>query len=88
MQDRGWGLTRFRWLGLKLGLVVLLVLPLEAMHAWIDHVWIPGALRGSRRGPRDLERGLSMDAMLRTLALPLLGVGVLLILWLSLARPF
>jgi hypothetical protein len=35
-----------------------------------------------------LGRGLSMDEMLRALALPLLGVAVPLMLWLSLARPF
>jgi hypothetical protein len=88
MWERGWAFTRFRWLGLKLGLVLLLLLPLEGMHIWIGHVWIPAALRGSRGGARDLDRGLSMDAMLRTLEVPLLGIGVLLVLWLSFAKPF
>jgi hypothetical protein len=89
MRSRGWGWTRSPWLGLKLGLVAFLVVPLEAMHAWIVHVWIARGLRTTRQPPfaRDLERGLGVEEMIRTLAVPLLGIGVPLIVWLSLRQP-
>jgi hypothetical protein len=87
---RGWGLGHARWLAVKLGLVALLVLPLESMHAYVNHVFIPRGLRGRAGSPasRDLSRGLGMDDMIRTLSVPLLGVSVPLLVWLSVRKPF
>lgn len=90
LEARGWGPGRARWLGLKLGLTVFLVLPLEAMHAWVCHVWIARGLRQTATPPfsKDLMRGVGMDDMIRALAAPLLGVGIPLIVWLSVKHPF
>ena len=90
MEARGEGPARARWLGVKLGLTVFLVLPLEAMHAWVCHGWIARGLRETAAPPfsRDLARGIGMDDMIRALAVPLLGVGVPLIVWLSVRHPF
>ena len=86
----GWGLGHARWLALKLGLVAFLVVPLEAFHAYVCHVWLARALRGTSAPPfpRDLERGIGVDEMVRAIAAPLLGLGLPAILWLSIARPF
>ena len=90
LEARGWGLGRARWLGLKLGLTLFLVLPLEGMHAWVCHAWIARGLRQTMAPPfsKDLERAIGMDDMIRALAAPLLGVGVPLIVWLSITHPF
>jgi hypothetical protein len=90
LETRGWGPGRARWLGLKLGLTLFLVVPLEAMHAWVCHVWIARGLRHTVAPPfsKDLARGIGMDDMIRALAAPLLGIGVPLIVWLSLRKPF
>ena len=90
LQLRGWGWGHARWLAVKLGLVALLVLPLESMHAYVNHVFIPRSLRGGVGSPvsRDLSRGLGMDDMIRTLSVPLLGVSVPLLVWLSVRKPF
>lgn len=90
MAHRAWGLGHARWLALKLGLVVFLVVPLEAMHVYIAHVWIERGLRQTSAPPfaKDLERGLGIEEMLRALAVPLLGLGLPLLVWLSLAKPF
>jgi hypothetical protein len=90
MREHGWGLTRARWLTLKLGLVAFLVVPLEGMHAFIAHTWIARGLRQTEAPPlaKDLVRGLGVEEMLRALAIPLFGIGLPLILWLSLKRPF
>jgi len=87
---RGWGLGHARWLAVKLGLVALLVLPLESMHAYVCHGWIARGLRQTATPPfsKDLARGVGMDDMIRTLAAVLLGVAVPFIAWLSFARPF
>lgn len=89
MRHRGWGLAHARWLGLKLGLVAFLVVPLEAMHACVAHLWISRGLRETGAPPfsKDLVRGIGMDEMLRTLAALLLGAGVPLLIWLSVAKP-
>jgi hypothetical protein len=90
MQAQGLGPTRARWLALKLGLVLFLVLPMEAMHAFIAHGWSADGLRRTQAPPfhKDLARGLGVEEMLRTLALPLFGLGLPLVLWLSFRRPF
>ena len=90
LETRGWGFGRARWLGLKLGLTLFLVLPLEGMHAWVCHAWIARGLRQAIAPPfsRDLERAIGMDDMIRALAAPLLGVGIPLIVWLSVRKPF
>ena len=77
------------WLHLKLGLVAFLVLPLEGMHAWVCHAWIARGLRATATPPfaKDLARGLGMEEMIRALELPLLGIAVPLLAWLSVARP-
>jgi hypothetical protein len=79
-----------RWLDLKLGLVAFLVVPLEGMHAWVNHTWIARGLRATPAPPlsRELERGMAMDDMLRTLSVVLLGVALPLLAWLSLRKPF
>jgi hypothetical protein len=87
---RHWGLGHARWLAVKVGLTVFLLVPLEAMHAWICHGWIARGLKQTAAPPpsRDLARGIGMDDMLRALAAPLLAAGVPLIVWLSLRRPW
>jgi hypothetical protein len=90
LYHRGWGLGRARWLAVKLGLVVFLVLPLESMHAYVNHVLIPRSLRGTLGPPlpRSFLRGMGVDDMIRTLSLPLLGLAVPILVWLSVAKPF
>jgi hypothetical protein len=90
MREHGWSITRARWLTLKLGLVLFLVVPFEAMHAFIAHGWIAKGLHQTERAPlaKDLARGIGVEEMLRTLAIPLLGLGLPLILWLTLKQPF
>jgi hypothetical protein len=85
----GYRLGQRRWLDLKLGLVAFLLAPLEAMHAWINHVWIARGLRQTAAPPfsRDLSRGIGMDDMVRTLSALLLGLGVPLMIWLSVEQP-
>jgi uncharacterized membrane protein len=74
-----------RWLHLKVGLTLFLLLPLEAFHAYVSHVWIARALRDGSE--RLLERGVGLDDMVRSLAIPLLGAAVPLLFWLSLRHP-
>ena len=90
MLERGWFPGRARWFGLKLGLVVFLLIPLEAMHAYVCHVWIARGLRETAAPPfsKDLARGIGMEDMLRALAIPLLGLAVPLLVWLSIFKPF
>ncbi len=89
MRAHGFRLGHPRWLGVKLGLVAFLVVPLEAMHGYVNHVWIARGLRQTAALPfsKDLERGIGMDDMIRTLATVLLGMAVPLVIWLSVARP-
>lgn len=90
MRAHGWGLGYPRWLALKVALTVFLVVPLEGMHAYVHHVWIRRGLRQTAAPPfsKDLARGIGMDEMIRVLSLPLLGAGLPLLAWLSLAKPF
>ncbi len=90
MREHGWSATRARWLTLKLGLVAFLVVPFEAMHAFIAHGWIARGLAATAAPPlaKDLERGIGVEEMLRTLAIPLLGLGLPLLVWLSVQKPF
>ena len=87
---RHWGLGHARWLAVKIGLTLFLLVPLEAMHAWIAHVWIARGLRQTSAPPlsKDLVRGIGMDDMLRALAAPLLLVALPLLVWLSLRKPW
>lgn len=86
---RGWSVGQIRWLSLKVGLIVFLLVPLEGFHAYVCHVWIPAAQRSTAwDAERRLERGMGMEEMIRTLGIPLLGIAVPLIVWLSLRKPF
>lgn len=90
MQSYGWSPTRARWLGVKLGLVVFLLVPLQGMHGWIAHAWIAPGLRGSSGGAfaKTLVRGLGIEEMIRTLELVLMAPAVALLVWLSVRKPF
>lgn len=76
-------LAHERLLHLKLGLSAFLLLPLETFHAYVCAAWIGPGLRSSRRA-RDRERGLGLDDMVRSLEIPLFGMAVPLLIWLSL----
>ncbi|HUG53937.1 MAG TPA: hypothetical protein VMR21_10055, partial [Vicinamibacteria bacterium] len=89
VEHRGWGLGTARWLAVKVGLTAFLLVPLEAMHAWICHGWIDRGLRQTDAPPfsKDLLRGIGMEDMLRALAVPLLTLALPLLVWLSLRQP-
>ncbi len=87
MRSHGWTLAYPRWLALKVGIVLFLFVPLEAFLAYVGAVWIRPGL--SEAPPaRSLERGASMQGMVWAIAVPLAGLGLPLVVWLSLARPF
>ncbi len=86
----GYGLGHPRWLGLKVGLTLALVLPLEGLHAWVTHGWMRRGLAETQAPPfsKDLRRAAGIEDMLWALCVPLYGLALPLLLWLSLARPF
>lgn len=90
MQRRGWSFSHPGWLGVKLGLTLSVIVPLEGIHAWVAHVWMRQGLEQTAAPPfsKDLRRAVGVEDMLAMLALPLLGLALPLIVWLSLARPF
>ena len=92
MALHGWRPGYPRWLGIKLGLVVFLLLPLEA-HARLGQPRAGSRARLPRQPPppaplsTELDRWIGMDDMVRTLAALLFGLALPLIVWLSVARP-
>jgi hypothetical protein len=60
---------------------------LEAFLAYVAAFWIRPGLSVPPPS-RQLERGASMQGMVWAIALPLAGLAVPLVVWLSLARPF
>jgi hypothetical protein len=86
MSQRGWGVGHARWLAVKVLLSLFLLIPLETFHAYVCHVWLPHARRANAQ--RQIERGVGMEEMVRAIAIPLLGLAIPLLFWLSLARPF
>jgi hypothetical protein len=89
MAAHGWRFGHPRWLAVKIGLVFFLLIPLEGFHAFVCHAWLPQARRWSGvMGERRVERGVGMEEMIRTLGIPLLGMAVPLLVWLSLKKPF
>jgi hypothetical protein len=90
MRVHGWHPGQARWLDLKLGLVAFVIVPLEAMHAYVVHVWMARGLRrtSGEAMDKDLSRGLGIEEMLRAIGLPLLGLALPLVFWLSLGGPF
>ena len=90
MERLGWSPAWPRWFGVKLGLVLFLVIPLEAFQAWVGLAWLGPGLEETKAPPfsRRLERALSMQDMLWALSALLLGASVPGIVWLSRSRPF
>jgi hypothetical protein len=90
MRLHGWSLAYPRWLALKIGLVLFLFLPLEGFLAYVGAFWsAPGLARsGAPPFAQELARAASMQQMLWAIAVPLVGLALPLVLWLSLARPF
>ncbi len=90
MRAHGWSLAYPRWLALKIGLVLFLFLPIEAFLAYVGAAWIrPGLHAASSSAlPKELTRGASMQEMVWAIAVPLAGLALPLVLWLSLTRPF
>ena len=86
----GWSLAYPRWLALKVGLVAFLFVPMEAFLAYVGAFWIGPGLRASAGPPvaKELVRGASMQDMVGAIAVPLAGLGLPLVVWLSLAHPF
>ena len=90
MERLGWSPAWPRWFGVKLGLVLFLIIPLEAFQAWVALAWLGPGLEETPAPPfsRRLERALSMQDMLWALSALLLGTAVPGLVWMSLARPF
>jgi hypothetical protein len=90
MRLQGWSLAYPRWLALKIGLVLFLFLPLEGFLAYVGAFWSAPGLARSEAPPfsQELSRAASMQQMLWAIAVPLVGLALPLVLWLSLARPF
>jgi hypothetical protein len=90
MHFHGWSLAYPRWLALKIGLVSFLFLPLEGFLAYVGAAWIRPGLRATLGPPlaKELARGGAMQEMVWAIAVPLAGLALPLVVWLSLARPF
>lgn len=89
MRANGWSFGWPRWLGVKAGLSVFLLLPLGVLQAIAVHGFeAPGLRRPGAAGARLVERGLALEGMVRTLQLVLGLPALLLCAWLALARPF
>jgi hypothetical protein len=89
MSSRGWGIGHARWLAVKLLLVFALFVPLQGFHAYICHVFLPRARRiAGGYGDRQVERGEGLEAIIRTIAIPLFGIAIPLVFWLAMKRPF
>lgn len=88
MSLHGWRLGYPRWLSVKLGLVVFLLLPLEGFRVYLTLGWFGPGWRQAPRVSKELERASSMEEMLEALAVPLLLLALPAVVWLSLARPF
>jgi hypothetical protein len=90
MDRLGWSPAWPRWFGVKLGLVLFLIIPLEAFQAWVGLAWLGPGLEETEAPPfsRRLERALSMQDMLWALSALLLGTAVPGLVWLSYVRPF
>ncbi len=86
----GFGFGHPRWLGVKVGLTLALILPLESLHAWVTYGWMRIGLRETLAPPfsKDLRRAAGIEDMLWALALPLYGLALPLMFWLSRTRPF
>jgi len=90
MRLHGWSLAYPRWLALKIGLVLFLFLPLEGFLAYVGACWVAPGLRRTPSPPfaQELARAASMQQMVWAIAVPLLGLALPFVIWLSLARPF
>jgi hypothetical protein len=90
MDRLGWSPAWPRWFGVKLGLVLFLIVPLEAFQAWVGLAWLGPGLEETKEPPfsRRLQRALSMQDMLFALSALLLGIAVPGLVWLSFKRPF
>jgi hypothetical protein len=82
-------LAQLRWLSLKFGIVLFLLAPLEAMHAYVAQAWIAPGLRQTPAPPfaKALARGIAVQRMILTVGAPLLAIALPLLVWLSVARP-
>jgi hypothetical protein len=87
MRSHSWTLAYPRWLALKIGIVAFLFVPLEAFLAYVGAFWIRPGLDAAPPS-RTLERGASMQGMVWAIAMPLAGLALPLVVWLSVARPF
>jgi hypothetical protein len=87
MRSHGWTLAYPRWLALKVGIVLFLFVPLECFLAYVGWGWVRPGLE-SPSSSRALERGASMQGMVWAIALPLLGLALPVVVWLSVWRPF
>ncbi len=90
VRQAGFSFGHPRWLGAKVGLTLALILPLESLHAWVTYGWMRSGLRETLAPPfsKDLRRAAGIEDMLWALAVPLYGLALPLMVWLSLARPF
>jgi hypothetical protein len=89
MHAHGWGLGHAGWLAVKMGLAAFLFLPIEGFHAYICHVFLPRARTiAGPMGERQVERGVGLEAIIRTISIPLYLVAIPLAFWLGVARPF
>jgi hypothetical protein len=90
MRAHGWSLAYPRWLALKIGVVAFLFVPIEAFLAYVGAFWVAPGLRATLAPPlaKEVVRGASMQEMVGAIAVPLAGLGLPLVVWLSVARPF
>ena len=86
----GYAALGWTWVQLKIVLVLCILIPIEAMDIWFDHVRLPSQL--SSRG-RDTDSRKKMNPLelyehrFVPISLPILLVTVVVIMWLAIAKP-
>ena len=86
----GYSALDWRWLQVKIALILLILVPIEVVDIWFGHVRLPGLFSSTSRDTsvKSKMNGLELyERRFVPITLPILLVTVVGIMWLAIARP-
>ena len=76
------------WLYWKLGIVVLIIIPMEIIDTWLSHFYVPPTISNKKQGLAAYNKAIVVQENFLKIATPTVAITIPTIMYMAITKPF
>ena len=76
------------WLYWKLGIVVLIIIPMEIIDTWLSHFYVPPTISNKQQNPTAYNKAIVVQENFLKIATPTVAITIPTIMYMAITKPF